>query len=153
MLGQLIFPILAVGTLAVIRLGTSAGVPYIVVGISFQLVGGTICAVGLLGDGIKSIQAWVKQYLIFTSEPVISLAPFMIILNFLGLAIRGRGQTAHQVVNFIGYGVIVIMTVTVFAQWVKLPLLLSRVPWPWLRIMCCVLGATMYWVGLIFLQK
>lgn len=149
-LGQLIFAILAVGTLAVIRLGKSAGLLYRVLGICFQLVGGTIFAVGLFGDHIKSIQAWVEKYLIFTSEPIVSLTPLIIIVNFLALAIRGKNQIVQQVVDFIGYGVVVILTVTVFAQWVKLPRLLSAIPGSWLRVMCCVLGATLYWFGLIF---
>jgi len=114
------------------------------------LFGGMIFAMGLFGDHIKLVQAWVEKYLIFTNEPTVSLAPLILVVNLLSLAIREKNQIVQQVVDFIAYGVVVILIITVFAQWVKLPRLLSVIPGSWLRVMCCVLGATLYWFGLIF---
>ena len=138
---------MVVGTLTVLKLGHSAGLLFIALAVVFQLIGGTIFAIGILGQGVQSVQAWVKKYLIFTREPTISMSIMQGPLSLLSLLTHGKGQRAEAILEYVGYGVIILMTVTILAHYLNFSqFLFGRHP-SLVRPLCVAIGFSIYWIG------
>jgi hypothetical protein len=150
---DLLFAVVVVGTLVLIRLERIGDVLYTFVAVLLQLLGGIIFAAGLLGEGILAINKWVVSYLDFTGSLRVSLASLIILINVLFLVVRDRGPVARQFADFVGLGVCVILSFAAPVASVDLATLLSRADVSWLRVVFCVSGITLYFIGTRFLGR
>jgi hypothetical protein len=141
------FGALLVGVLVVLGLGSRTRVVYTLAGILLQLVGGTIFAVGFLGDGMETLKRWLKQYLHFSQEPLVSLAPMYIMVNLLLLLFDDGNGIGRRVTDFAATGATVVLVLTAFARALDLRRFVEAKHVRSVRAVCGILGASMYWWG------